>query len=128
MGKFANDLVMDAALDNIIAAGNLAGSLLCVCAGQPTTYASAVAQGAQMLARHKVSTGDFTKADGDANGRKVTIAQQTSIPVSASGGANHVVLVTGSTIHYITTATSQTLTAGNTLTINAFDIEIADPT
>ena len=123
MAKLARDAVMDAAL-NVVKTSSFT---LTVCQGQPVTFASAIAQGAQMLARHVVSTADFTIANGDASGRKVTVAQQTGIPISATGGGNHVVLLTSTVINYITTATSQTLTAGNTLTVNAWDIEIADP-
>lgn len=122
MAKFANDEVMDAALN--FAASSV---LMTVCAGQPATYASATTQGGQMLARYTVSAGDFTLADGLSSGRRVTVAQQTGIAVSATGAGNHVTLLAAASIRYITTATSQTLTAGNTLTVNAWDIEIADP-
>lgn len=127
MGKVVADAVLDAAFDRLI--NNCIE--LTVCAGEPSDYGSATTQGAQMLARTIISGADYTKANGDTNGRKVTIGQQTGIPVSATGGANHVCLLTSatiSTIEYITTATSQNLTAGNTLTVNAWDIEIADPT
>lgn len=125
MAKFQNDTMLDNAFsvitDNV--------TLLVVTDTQPITYTSAV--GANLLARHVVSAADFTIGDGDTNGRKVTIAQQTSLIVSVTGNGNHVVLATSaalSTIYYVTTATSQTLTATNTLTVNAWDIEIADAT
>ncbi len=124
MAKFQDDDMLDAALN--VLKNNVVQ--VTVTAGQPVTYASATTQGGQMLARTVVSSADFTLADGDTNGRKVTIGQQTGIPVSATGGANHVNLLSAASILYTTTATSQQLTSGNTLTVNAWDIEIADAT
>lgn len=128
MGKWSVDTVMDNALSVI--ADNV--NTLTVCTEQPGTVGSAIAQASNLLARHTLSAGDFTIANGDSSGRKITIAQQTSIIVSATGNGNHVALCSVSagatTLYYVTTATSQELTATNTLTVNAFDIEIADPT
>jgi hypothetical protein len=70
--------------------------------------------------------GDYTIANGDTSGRKLTVAQQASISISASGTATHVVLDDGTNI-YVTTCTSQALTSGGTVTVPAFDIEVADP-
>lgn len=127
MAKFARDQVMDNALSVI--ADNV--NYLTVCTEQPGTIGSAITQASNLLARHFLSAGDYTIGDGDSSGRKITIAQQTSITVSATGNGNHVALVEVSagvtTLYYVTTATSQELTSGNTLTVNSFDIEIADP-
>lgn len=122
MAKWANDTALDAFLDNL--ADRV--THIVACKGQPGTYASAV--GANKLAIHALSAGDFSKANGDTSGRKLTIAQQTGATVSTTGTADHVALVTGSTLEYVTTATAQTLTSGNALTFNSWDIEIADPT
>lgn len=99
----------------------------------PTTYASAVAQkgaGGNMLAEVAMASTDFTLADGDVSGRKVTVGQKAGVTVLQTGVANHVALVNtaASRLDYVTEATSQNLTSGNTLTFNAWDIEIADPT
>jgi hypothetical protein len=72
--------------------------------------------------------GDYTIADGDTNGRKLTVLQQTAMSITASGTANHIVLDDGTTLLYVTTATAQALTSGGTVTVPAWDIEIADPT
>ena len=125
MAKFADDAIMNLALDSVKASTKR----MTVCAGQPATFASATTQGAQMLAQVITSAGSFgSTADGDSSGRKIAVSQHSGIEVSATGGGNHVVLLTSTAIKYITTATSQTLTDGNTLTVNAWDIEIADPT
>lgn len=118
MGKWANDLVMDAALDKIATATNLI-----VCTSQPADRAAALAAA---LANKSLS-GAFTKADGNASGRKVTVAQQSNIPVDTTGTATHIALIDGSILLYATTCTSQALTAGNTVTVPAWKVEIADP-
>jgi len=122
MAKWASDLVMDAALDYV------AGStILTVCSAQPTTYTEATAT--YKLADVVVDAGDFTKANGDTSGRKVTVGAQNAVPVDTTGTATHIALstTTGSTLRYVTTCTSQSLTSGNTVNVPAFDIEIADP-
>ena len=118
MAKYANPLVMDAALDKIATATNLL-----VCSSQPTDRATALAAA---LANQSLS-GAFTKANGNVSGRKVTIAQQSNISVATSGTATHVALIDGSILLLVTTCTSQALTAGNTVTVPAWKDEIADP-
>lgn len=122
MAKYSNDLVMDAALDYISTS-----TLLTVCSAQPTTYAEA--SSTYKLADVVTDSGDFAKANGDTNGRKVTIAQQANVPIDSSGTATHVALsISGSsTLVYVTTCTSQALTSGGTVTVPGWDVEISDP-
>lgn len=121
MAKYANDLVMDAALDKIAT-----GTILTVCSTQPTTRAEAVTT--YKLADVVIDSGDFAKANGDASGRKITVSQQADIPVDTSGTATHIAICDGTILLLVTTCTSQALTAGNTVTVPAFDDEFADPT
>ena len=88
----------------------------------------AVCTMAYALADVAVDAGDFTLGDGDVSGRKVTIAEQADIEVDDSGTATHVALVNSgdTTLRYVTTVTSQVVTDGNTVTIGAWKIEIAD--
>ncbi len=81
------------------------------------------------LANVAVTAADFTKADGDTSGRKVTVAEKTGITVHTSGDATHVALVDDAAKELldVTTCTLQTLTAGNTVTVPAWDHEIQDP-
>lgn len=74
--------------------------------------------------------GDFVKANGDVSGRKITVGSQADFAIHTSGNATHVALVddTAKVLLLVTTCTTQTLTAGNTVTTPAFDDEIADPT
>ncbi len=120
MAKWANDSVMDAALDKVATS-----TILTVCSAQPTTRTEAVTT--YKLADVVVDSGDFAKANGDVSGRKLTIASQVDVPVDSSGTATHVAVCDGSNLLYVTTCTSQVLTAGNTITVPAWDIEIADP-
>jgi hypothetical protein len=101
-----------------------------ICSTQPTTYteANATYALADVTVTAGVGNGDFTKADGDTNGRKLTLVQQTGVTVDSSGTAQHIALldVAGTELLAVTTCTSQAVTAGNTATINAFDIELSD--
>lgn len=125
MAKFASDAFLDAGADYML---GIADRMI-VCAGQPATYAAAV--GANALADVAVAGGDFTKADGDVNGRKVTVAAKNAVPVDTTGTADHVAIVDdgGSALIYVTTlASAQGISSGGTVDISAWDIEIADPT
>lgn len=125
MAKACADSVLDGLLD-IVATS----TKQIACSAQPTTYAEANATYA--LADIVIDGTDFTKANGDTNGRKTTIAAQSSVLIDTSGTATHIALViTGSsTLLYVTTCTSQALTANGSNTVNfpAWDIEVADPT
>jgi hypothetical protein len=119
MAKWANDLFMDAALDYLAGA-----TTQLVCSSQPADRAAALAAA---LADVVIDSGDFTKANGDTSGRKVTVAQQSSVPIDANGTATHIAYIDGTTLRYVTTCTSQALTAGGTVTVPAHDVEVADP-
>ena len=121
MAKFTHDDVLDAALDKIATA-----TILTVCSTQPTTRTEAVTT--YKLADVTVDSGDFTKANGDTSGRKVTVGAQSAVPVDTSGTALHIALCDGSILLHVTTCTSQALTAGNTVNVPAFDVEFADVT
>lgn len=125
MGKRVHDDVLDGAL-NIIK-NNC--TRLVVCSTEPTTYTEANATYA--LGDVTVDSSDFTAANGDTSGRKLTVAQQSAFLIDASGTAAHIALldVANSKLLYVTTCTSQALVANgsNTVTTPAWDIEIADP-
>ncbi len=118
MAKWQIDAMLDAALAYI--SGNAIE--LYVCSGQPANYAGIAA-----VALTGAAVPGFTgPADGDTNGRKLTVDEEADIPVTASGNATHVVLASGTVLLYVTTSTSQALVSGNTVTVPAWDIEIAD--
>lgn len=123
MAKAVPDVVLDAALDEIATATRLV-----VCSAEPANYAGIAAV---LLASVALTAGDgngdYVVANGDTSGRKLTVAQQADIAITASGTATHVALDDGVSLQYVTTCTSQALTSGGTVTVPAWDIEIADP-
>lgn len=120
MAKQVHDTVLDGALNIIDNATRMV-----VCSAEPANFAGIAAVA---LADVVMAGGDFTDANGDTNGRKVTVAAKSAVPVDTSGTATHISLDDGTTLLYVTTCTSQALTAANTVNIPAWDIEIADPT
>jgi len=126
MGK----LVPDARLDIFLAAIADECTRVTICSSQPTTYTegNATFALADVTVTAGAGDGDFTIGNGDTNGRKLTLLQQTGVTVDSNGTAAHIALldVSGTELLAVTTCTSQSVTAGNTATINAFDIEISD--
>jgi hypothetical protein len=129
MAKWQNDAMLDAAL-NYIKNG---ATQICVCSAQPATYAEATtthdggASKYKLALKGSLSSSDFTgPADGTPDGRKLTVNQQATITVDASASATHIALCSADTLLYVTTCTSQALTAGNTVTIPAWIIRVAD--
>jgi len=126
MAKFMPDATIDLMLAVLAAATELT-----VCSTQPTTYAEA--HTTYMLVNHVltpgIGSGDFTAANGDSSGRKLTLAAQNGISVTNGGTALHYALtITGSsTLLLVGSVTSQVLSAGNTVNFPATDVdEIAD--
>ena len=125
MAKTVHDDVLDGAL-NIIK-NNCTRQV--ACSAQPMTFTEANATYA--LADVTLATGDFTNANGDTSGRKTTVAAKSAVLIDVTGTATHVALldVTNSKLLYVTTCTSQAVTANASNTVNfpAWDIELADP-
>ncbi len=124
MAKLVHDDVLDGAFDVLDQA-----NLMIACSAQPTTRAEAVSTYALADVAMTVNS-DYTKANGDTNGRKVTVAAKSGVLIDTSGTATHIALVDGTRLLYVTTCTSQALTANGSNTVNfpAWDVEIADPT
>lgn len=122
MPKHAPDTVLDAPLDVIAGATAMH---LCTTLDATPTRAEVLAAS---LADVVVDAGDFTKADGDVSGRKVTIGAQSAVPIDATGDSNHVALIDATNVRYVTTHTQQNLTSGGTVNIAAWKVEFADPT
>lgn len=122
MGKSTHNDVFDAAHNYV--KDNC--TKITLCSQEPTTFAEANATYA--LADVTVDSSDFTIADGDVSGRKLTVAAQSGVTVDTSGTSNHVALldVANSKLLRVTTHTAQALTSGNTADIAAFDFELED--
>jgi hypothetical protein len=133
MAKTTNDLVFDA-FDKYISGVAVTPDTtndrdLCVCSTQPTTRTEAITT--YMLAKTTLTKStDFTIADDAVSpyGRKITTTQKTGVSVTNGGTAIYVAICDGTNILVVTTCTSQVLTAGNTITIPAFKVQVGDPT
>ena len=123
MAKQMPDITADAYLDYIAAC-----DLMTVCTAEPTTYTEATATN-KLADVAMTPVTDFTKAN-DTNGRKVTMAAKSAVPIYTTGTALHVALCKSgdTTLRYVTTCTSQALTAGGTVDFPAWKINIQDPT
>lgn len=121
MAKKVDDTVLDAAfaiVDN--------GIRQALCSAEPANYAGIAAV---KLAEATMSGGDYTVANGDTSGRKVTIAAKTGVSITASGTATHSVIHDNSSVLLLcTTVPSQPLVSGGTVDIGSWKDEIADPT
>jgi hypothetical protein len=133
MAKFTNDLAMDALLKYItgdaISNDTTNNRDLAVCSQQPTTRTEAIST--YMLAKTTLTKStDFTIADDPVSpyGRKVTTAQKSGVSVTNSGTATYVAICDGTNLLVVTTCTSQSLTAGNTVTIPSFKVQIGAAT
>lgn len=123
MAKRAENIILDAIGDSL--ALNI--DQMSLCSAEPTTHTEA--DTTFMLAKVAMAGGDFTNADGDTNGRKVTVAQKASIAVTNTGTGNHVALMddAGTTLYLVTTCPGVSVDSSGTVTINTWDIETADP-
>lgn len=122
MAKSVHNDVLDGAFDVLDQA-----DIQTVCNAEPTTRTEAITTFKLADVAMTPNT-DYTKADGDTSGRKVTVAAKSAVPVDTTGTATHIALCDATRLLYVTTCTSQGLTSGNTVNIPAWKIEIADPT
>ena len=122
MGKFTDPTtVLDAMLDAIAAC-----NVQHMCSAQPANYAGIAAVSLGSVSMTPVT--DYTKAAGDVNGRKVTVAAKSGVPVTTSGTVTHLVLArtTDSTLREVTTCAAAAVAAGGTVDIPAWKDEVAD--
>ena len=128
MAKAAEDAFIDGSL-NVL---KTTATRMVVCSAQPTgSSPPTLAQiNSVALASVVMANGDYTIANGDTSGRKVTMSAKSGIPVTGAGtqNATHISLDNGTSMLYVTTCTSQSVTNGNTVNVPLWKIEIADPT
>jgi len=127
MPRAVHNDVLDAAL-NVI---KNACTAITFCAGQPTTYAEATTTpgaGGKALVQRAAIPGDFTLADGATGGRSLTSAELTDT-VDVTGTGDHVAFVDAGTsrLLYVTTASSQPVTAGGSFAFPPIEINLGDP-
>ena len=122
MAKWQNDLILDAALNYV----KSNGTQVCLCTAQPTTYTQATST-YKIAIKTGLTSSDFTLADGDVSGRKLTVAAQSNVTVDTPGTATHIAVCSGSVLLFVTTCTSKAI-SGDLVNIPAFDYEIEDVT
>lgn len=121
----ASNAVLDGALDIIATCTRVS-----VCSAEPANFAgiAAVSLGSYTLTAGD-GNGDWVIADGDANGRKITLTEQTGNNATATGSANFLAFDDGATLHYTIAADGDTVNNGSPFTISSVKVvEIADPT
>lgn len=97
---------------------------MAICSAEPANYSDI---SSVTLAEVVMAPADFTLANGDVGGRKVTIAAKNSIPIGTSGSATHIVLHDNtSTLGPVTVCPATPLNSGSGNTVNsaAWKIEI----
>lgn len=121
---WANDAVMDGALA-VIATAN---QLVVTSGGLPADRAGVLASAlASVALTPGVGNGDFTVGNGPVSGRTLTVAAQTTFPVTATGSATRVCLINDSQFLFAWDVSVQTLTNGGTVSTPAFTDTIPDP-
>lgn len=121
---YINDYVFDAALAKLDTEGNR----LDICSTEPTSYAEATST---YTLGNKTSLSIGSPEDRSPNGRKVTVAAITDGTVSGTGTAAYWSIVDTVNSRLLASGSlsaSQSVTSGNTFTLAAFDIGIADAT
>lgn len=123
MPQFSHDDIMDAALNLI---KNNCDKMV-ACSAYPTSYTEANATYA--LSDVTMGSTDFTLANGDTSGRKLTVASKSGVAVDADGTATHVALLdtVNSRLLYVTTCPSQAVASGGTVSFGNWPIEWRDP-
>lgn len=117
---YINDAALDSALDYV----SSNATQLLVCSSDPADRSAALAA---ELASGAVTSGDFTKANGAVDGRKVTVAAQNGLSVDTTGTASHVAVISGTELLLSTALSStQQVTSGNTVNVAAWDYTIRD--
>lgn len=120
---FVSDEVTDVQLQYI--ADN--GDKLVLCNALPTTYAEAVTTYA-LASISGLTSGDYTLANGDVSGRKLTLAAQTGLTVAVKGLTSVAAIVDtlNSKLLLYAPCNNVTLYVGNTTNTTALEYEILD--
>jgi hypothetical protein len=117
---YINDEVFDQGLDY----ADTNGDRLDICSQEPTTYTQATST--YTLGNKVVNTG--ATENGASSGRRVIVPAITDGSVTGTGTATHWALTNGSDTLIATGALSAStgVTSGNTFTLDAISITIAD--
>lgn len=120
MAKFSPITTLDALLDKVATATRIT-----VCSAQPATFADIATYA--LASATKAST-DYTKTGAAGVARNLAVSQSSSLAIATSGDGSHVVLDDGTALTEVTTCATQTLTAGGTVSIPAWNVVAQQPT
>lgn len=115
------DSVLDLALQELASFGDTIN----ICSAEPANFAGITGVD---LGNATVTTG--SPQNGDTDGRKVVVGAISNGSVTGTGTATHWALSDGTATLYATGSltASQTVTSGNTFTLDAINITIRDAT
>ncbi len=124
MAKAVDAAVFDAA-HNLTKNGTVK---MVLCSAQPTTYAEANAT--FKLGEVAMAGADFTLANGDVSGRKMTVAAKAAVPITVTGSANHIAIIdtVALALRLVTTCPTQAVGSGGTADIATWKHELNAPT
>ena len=120
---FLNDNVYDSGLSYV----TTNGTRIDICSQEPTTYTQATST---YTLGNKASMTVGSPTNGATDGRKVVVPAITDGSVTSTGTASHWALTNASNTLIATGSltSSQSVTSGNTFTLDAIDITIRDAT
>lgn len=121
---YLNDYVLDAALAKLDTEANR----LDICTQEPATYTEATST---YTRGNKTSLSIGAPADATPNGRKVTVASFSDGSVTGNGTVTHEGISDTTNTRLLAAGAltaSQAVTSGNTFSMAAFDIRLADAT
>lgn len=118
---YINDEVFDQGLDY----ADTNGTRIDICSQEPTTYAGATST---YTLGNKTGLNTGAPQNGAVDGRRVVVPAISDGSVTGTGTATHWALTNGSSILVATGALSsnQSVTSGNTFTLDAISITIRD--
>ena len=120
--------VADRVLDNGLQVLDLEANAVHITSQQATTYAEATST---YTLGNTTSISISAPTDRTGGGRQVTLTAVTGASVTASGTATHYAIVATSNSRLLVTralTASQSVTSGNTFSLEALDVGIPDPT
>jgi hypothetical protein len=129
MGKFLADSAHDAKLDHIIGLNGSNGLKLYVATSAFVPGTTAISD-ASVLNDTGVNVTLSAKADGDTDGRKITITPDSTVSIDTAGDVAQIILVdsNNSDAHILVTDTSSpvTVAVSDNLTVPAYDYTSRD--
>lgn len=129
--------IVNAALDATFEYIASRADLLTLCEGAPENFFEAAtlkSSGGKMVASSDLTEGigggDFSLADGNSSGRRLTVAARALVDASVTGTVDHLAIVdqdSGSLLIVTELTESVAMNPGELVGIKSFSQEIADP-